>query len=731
MPSIRRWLLLAFMLPLLAMAQGATVRTEEVTAELVVHAPDGVVPGRPVWLGLVIQHAPHWHTYWSNPGDSGLATTFDWQLPAGFVAGAVEWPTPQRLPIGPLVNYGYEGTVLLAVPVVVPVDFHAASLDVKLRADWLVCREQCIPQSGEFSLAVPSSAASVAHADLFARARATLPRELASAGAVARIEAQNLVLEVDGLPEDLTGKPVTFFAGDAGVIDHAAVIDQRWKGDTLSLRVPLSPQRSESPPMMQAVIAGPTSEAGVAIRFAVRDWPATVGTSMAPAVAIVEPPVVTQDNASILLTLTLAFTGGLFLNLMPCVFPVLSLKVLGFARHAEDRRLLAAGGVAYTLGVVLSFVALAGLLLGLRAAGEQLGWGFQLQSPAFVAALALLFALIGLNLAGVFEFGNLLPHRLAALQARHPVIDHGLTGVLAVAVASPCTAPFMGAALGVALTQPLSQALTIFAMLGLGMAAPYLLASLWPGLVGLLPRPGSWMAHFRAAMAFPMFATVVWLAWVLGHQAGVDAVAALLGMLVAVAFLAWVYGSGPRGNLGRPALLTAAIALVLASGAWTWRSLSEDPAAVVSAQSQLAKSPSDMRWQRWSPDAVEQALAAGRPVFVDFTAAWCVTCQFNKRTTLNDAELLKELDANGVQLLRADWTRRDPEITVELERLARTGVPVYALYAPGARAPQLLSELLTVGEVRRAMAAWPAAGVNGRRATIDRPLSLTTTRSIP
>jgi thiol:disulfide interchange protein len=382
------------------------------------------------------------------------------------------------------------------------------------------------------------------------------------------------------------------------------------------------------------------------------------------------------------------------------VFPVLSLKVLGFARPGQARRDVVAGGLAYTAGVLLSFIALAGLLLALRAGGEELGWGFQLQSPPFVAALAVLFALMGLNLAGVFELRTVLPGHVAALRARHPVVDHLLTGVLAVAVASPCTGPFMGVALGSALTLPAAQALTVFAALGLGMALPYLAISLVPGLARRLPRPGLWMQHFKVLMAFPMFATVVWLLWVLGQQLGIDAAAGLMGVLLALAFAAWAIGTPGFGRRARWGIGALATLVLVATLAWAWPGLREPSPVMFSAQQTAAA-----RWQPWSPAALAQARAEGRPVFVDFTAAWCVTCQFNKRGALADTGVLADFDAQKVVLLRADWTRRDPAITQELTRLGRSGVPVYALYAADASQPVVLPEILRTGELRRAIAA--------------------------
>jgi thiol:disulfide interchange protein DsbD len=715
MSLLMRWLWPLLLAPAIAFGQGAVVKTDEVRAELVAHAPQGVSAGKSLALGLLIRHAPHWHTYWKNPGDSGLPTTLEWTLPAGVQAGPIEWPTPKRLPIGPLVNYGYDGTVLLPVTVTVPPDFGSAALDVRLKADWLVCKEVCIPQSGEFRLAVPAGSSTAANADAFAQARASLPPRASAATVQAKVDGQVLALQIDGLPADLRGKALDYFAADAGVIDHAGRVEQRWDGERLALRVPLSAQRSESPARLQAVLALPGESRGVEVGFAGPSWPPTAGVrSVAPQAALAAQPgaapvtgVLNAPAASpipLVMSLGFAFIGGLLLNLMPCVFPVLALKVVGFAKPGANRRQIAGQGLAYTVGVVASFVALAGLLLAMRAAGDQLGWGFQLQSPVFVAGLSILFALIGLNLLGVFEVGQLLPSGLASLRARHPVVDHGLTGVLAVAIASPCTAPFMGAALGAALTQPTPQALAVFAALGLGMAAPYLAASLSPGLGRWLPRPGRWMATFRTAMAFPMFATVVWLLWVLGQQVGIDGAAALLGLILAVAFAAWVFSATRSRSLGAAAFRVGAAAVVVAAAVGTWPVLQAQAGEPVAT---AATTQSEAAWQPWSPDALARVRAAGRPVFVDFTAAWCVTCQFNKRTTLGDAEVLAAFRARDVVLMRADWTRRDPAITEALRQLGRSGVPVYALYAPGDASPRLLSEILGVAEIRSALTGWP------------------------
>ena len=722
--------LAAFACAASAAAAGVTVVTPQVRAELVAHAPQGVAAGQPFTLALEIKHQPHWHTYWKNPGDSGLPTTLAFILPAGFAAGEIQWPTPQRLPIGPLMNYGYEGVLLLPVSVRVPEGFSGESLTVKLRADWLVCKDVCIPEGGDFELRVPARAATAGHAAAFAAASEASPRPLAGAVAHAELKDTALHVSVSGLPASWLGRPVAFFPETAGVLNNAAPVQGQWKGAIWHAALALDPQRSAGPAVLPSVLASEGQRAGVEVAVKVNSaWPVLAQTAPAPLPSLGNATVTTgaasqsaPESAAapapalgLALALLLALAGGALLNLMPCVFPVLSLKIVGFARHADDRRALVAGGLAYTAGVVLSFLALAALMLALRAGGEQIGWGFQLQAPAVVAALAVLFTLIGLNLAGLFEFGSVLPSSVATLQARHPLLDSALTGVLAVAVASPCTAPFMAASLGMALTLPLHEALSIFAALGLGMALPYLAASAWPRLARAMPRPGPWMAHFKTLMSFPMFGTVVWLTWVLGQQTGIDGAAALLGLLVVLAFGAWALGSPTLGAGARRGLAAGSALLLAAALAWALPSWRQDAVAATAAAAQAGPAatgaPADAgkeAWLPWSAERVAQAQAEGRPVFVDFTAAWCVTCQFNKRTTLGQAEVMAAFERKRVLLLRADWTRRDATIAAELARLQRSGVPVYALYAPGGGGPRLLSEILSVGEVLSAL--WQLPG---------------------
>jgi len=714
--------------PLLTSASSVVV-TPHVRAELVAQAPQGVTPGAPVWIGLQITHQPGWHTYWTNAGDSGLPTALQWTLPPGsagkLTVGDIAWPVPQKIRIGALANYGYEGTVLLPVPITVAPDYQpdlfasggdgAGALDVRLKASWLVCQQECVPEEGSFTLKLPVKSTTALHQADFDAALALQPVALTQPGHI-EVVGNTLKIDIVGLPAAARGKTLEFFPETGEVIHNGAVLGtdwtQAWSPDGhWTATLPLDAQRSASPHTMAIVLAlAPVDrQAGQPVAWRTEapvtgTWPSAVPRAVvSPALtaALAANAAVTADGAttpvastSFLLALLGALVGGLLLNLMPCVFPVLAIKVLGFARQAGNRSAHRKAGLCYTAGVMLSVLALAGAMLALRAAGAQLGWGFQLQSPIVVAVLAALFTLIGLNLVGMFEVGLMPPSGICTAEAKHPLANDFLSGVLAVVISSPCSAPFMGASLGLAISLPAPEALLLFAALGLGLALPYLLASFVPVIAMLLPRPGAWMGTLRRLLAFPMFATVAWLVWVLGQQSGIDGAGALLALLVCLAAVVWSFTL--RGRT-RMVLATVLIATTAALTAAIGHNVIQTPLP----SDAVAKA--DGRWQPWSAARVDELTAAGKPMFIDFTAAWCVTCQYNKKATLADAGVLAAFDAKGVAMLRADWTRRDPAISAALAALGRNGVPVYVLKAPG-KPPLVLTEILGKDELRAALA---------------------------
>jgi len=697
------------MLPVLAVLLGcaaalaqapvsSVVTTPQVRAELIAHAPQGVQAGRPLWLGLQLTHQAGWHTYWRNPGDSGLATQLSWQLPAGMQAGDTLWPLPHMITVGNMVNHGFENTVLLAVPVQISKTFKPGATEVRLQADWLVCKQECIPQSGQFVLKLPAAASIADHGLAFEQLLSEQPLVLSPSTQNAQLNAQGLSLQIRGLPAAVNGHGLKVFADSPEVLASGLGLSGggSWHDGVWQMNAPVHRMRSTEPKQLGLLLVddSQTPAAAWQLKLDIQGtWPEAVPLTVAAEVAPnAAPP---ASNVSGLLSAMLgALLGGLLLNLMPCVLPVLAIKVLSLSKASISATQRRGIGTAYAAGVLLSMLALALLVMGLRAAGSQLGWGFQLQSPWLVAALALLFTLIALNLSGLLELRGNWTGSLAVQMARHPLADAFLSGVLAVVVAAPCTAPFMGASVGIAFTLPAWQGLLIFVSLGSGLALPFTLSAWVPAAARWLPRPGAWMAVLRQALAFPMLLTVVWLLWVFAKQTGAEAAAVLLAALVLLSGLAWSLGLKGKSAWWVSAVFVSALCGLL----WLAQPVMRQFSAADSASSV-----NDAQWLAWSEERVGKALQAGQPVFIDFTAAWCVTCQVNKQTTLRDAQVLQAFTDKHVLLLQADWTRRDPAITQALSALGRSGVPVYVLQAPGKQA-LVLSELLTPDLVLKALA---------------------------
>jgi thiol:disulfide interchange protein/DsbC/DsbD-like thiol-disulfide interchange protein len=684
----------------------APVKTEHVEAELVSERT-AFVPGQVTTVALRLKMAEGWHTYWLNPGDSGLPTTIAWTLPAGATAGPIQWPAPRALPAGPLVNYGFEGEVLLLTDIAVPRELPPGSmLAISAKAEWLVCRETCIPEEARLDLDLPVAE----RADLYpqwgkaiAATRDALPRSIPGWLAAARGDGQKVVLTLTGPAGAAAPTAVHFFPHQEGRIEASgAQTFVRDPNGTFVLTLPVANQLAPGFTQVAGVLtaANGFASGGSRVNAITVDVPLTGAVVAgpkpvaAPAPALnVAPPKPAADGLSLLLAVAFAFVGGIVLNLMPCVFPVLSLKALSLAAPGHgNREKLRLEGASFGAGVVGTFVALAGILLAFRAAGEQFGWGFQLQSPAVITALALLFFVLALNLSGAFEFTALVPSSAANWSSRNRYANAALSGVLAVVIASPCTAPFMGAALGFALAQPAVLTLLVFAALGVGMALPFMMLAWFPGWRRMLPKPGAWMERLKQFLAFPLYATVAWLVWVLGAQVDNDAVVRLLVTLVVVAFALWawrVYRFGAARAYSVVALVGLAAAATVA-----WPLFAGVPERDPQAPVRAGTIPGAVdAWQPFSPALVSELMAASKPVFLDFTAAWCVTCQVNKRLVLNTSEVKDAFAQRGVALVRADWTRRDPVITQALAALGRQGVPVYVLYRPG-KEPLLLPEVL-------------------------------------
>jgi thiol:disulfide interchange protein DsbD len=656
-----------------------------------------IAPGQTFWVALHQRIAPGWHTYWVNPGDSGEPPRIEWSLPSGFTVGDIAWPFPDKIPVGPAMTYGYSGEVVLPIPVTAPPSLpQGARVTLRGQASWLVCEKTCIPEAAPIALMLPvadgAPPADPRGAPLIAAARRNVPTPSPwPASFVATAADVTLTVKASGLTADRI-TDVWFYPAQWGAIDLAA--PQRARVDTTGIRLDVArgPLRDAvAAPIEGVLVVAERLDGGLARHaFSVNAPPRSVGADDAPALA------------SLLQAIALALAGGLVLNLMPCVLPVLSVKALGLVQHSSGRpSLLRAHGLAYAAGVLVSFAVVAGALIALRAGGEQLGWGFQLQSPAFVILLAWLFFTVALGFSGVIVAGGRFAGAGQALAARSGYGGSFASGALATLVATPCTAPFMGTAVGFAVTQPWPIALVVFEALGLGLALPYLALSFVPAWSRLLPKPGPWMARLQQLLAFPLYASAAWLVWVVSQQAGPHGVGAALAGLVLIAFAAWLHQAlgGVRALWRHTATWTVAALLPLVIvGIVALGPLGKDtrsPAPEVAAGDRLG-------WEPFSPERLAALRASGRPVFVNFTAAWCVTCLVNERVALRSPAVADVFAKKGVVALKADWTNRDPVISRMLGSLGRSGVPLYVLYPRGTgigAGPTLLPQILTEGAV--------------------------------
>jgi len=664
--------LLAFWAVATRAAESNRVSTARDTASLVSDT-DTVAPGKPFHVALRLQMASGWHTYWQNPGDAGVPPGLQLTLPTGAKASAIDWPVPRRIAEGPLMTYAYTGHLLLPVTIT-----PAAGGDttIKAHAEWLICHDICVPEEADFQLDLPAGPGLPSpQAPLFTALARQLPRPSPWSAVI----GQDGTLLVQG-PE-LTPATVVdawFIPDTPGMIlDSDAQPMTVWHGGfTLGLR----PGKSFRPETALTGILSVRDRSGLETDVVLHAEPGTVPSP---------PPALGLQRM-----LAFAFLGGLILNLMPCVFPVLALKVVALSGAPRGRARWQAG--AYTAGVLVAFAALGAALLAARAAGSAAGWGFQFQSPVFVAAMAWLLFAVGLNLSGVYQIGTGLTQTGHGLAARGGQLGSFFTGLLAVVVATPCTAPFMGVAIAAGLAAPPSVTMLVFLAMGLGLATPYALLATIPALGRMTPRPGRWMEILRQALAFPMYAASAWLVWVVSQEAGSTGVLGAAAGLVLLGFAAWVLGitqgaTGHSRRIGQSAAVAAGLAaLAVLSGI----------AAAPSVPPDVAGSGAEP----FSASRLATLRAEGRPVFVDMTAAWCVTCLVNERVAIDTTAVRHAFTEHHVTYMKGDWTRQDPRITNYLRENGRDGVPLYVYYPPRGQPsvlPQILTENTLLNELDR------------------------------
>ena len=663
-----------------------------------------VVEGQVFDLALNFKLEPHWHIYWKNPGASGLPVEIEWELPDGFTVGEIQWPAPERIELGGLISYGFEDVVTLIVPVQAPEMLESGIfLPIKAEASWLICKEVCLPGDASLALELTSGKEAIKskNASLFDAARKRFPEKSEPWEIAAVVDDKALVFRIAQADQQSLPSELYFYSDREGVIDPNA--DQKFSfiGENVAqLRAPLALEQLNQPLK---------SFSGV-LQSADGSWhvSGSVGLAANQSAVLGAAKNHLEGVEGFLLSvgllgwLLLAFTGGLILNLMPCVLPVLSLKVFSLLKHSGQSRSQALlHGSAYTIGVIVSFLTLAGILLAFRAFGQQMGWGFQLQSPGFVAVLTVFIFLFALNLMGVFEVGTSLVGADTAISKRQDTLGSFGMGVLAAVIGAPCIGPYLASVSGIALQANTATCLAIFGVVGLGLASPFLLLSIFPKLAAYLPKPGAWMETLKQIMGFLLVATALFLVYVAGTLGGTDAIMALLSALLVTALAAWIYGrwSVPV-KPKRTQSIAQTISLGLLLSAFLYAA-SEVKSAHQQFISNLTLTEKD-GWRPWSAESVEEALADRRPVFVDFTASWCLICQVNKKVALRTEATRSLFDNYGIATLRADWTSYDPEITKELEQFGRSGVPLYLFYAPDGQVT-VLPQNLTHRKIREAI----------------------------
>ncbi|MGO8828206.1 MAG: protein-disulfide reductase DsbD family protein [Steroidobacteraceae bacterium] len=728
MRTLQWWLLglgLALGSPAVYPLSGSVVASDNVKARLISET-DGIAAGQSIWVALEFNIRDGWHTYWRNPGDSGQATKLKWTLPAGVTAGDIVWTTPHRFEIPPLVNYGYARHAMHLVQITAAPDLKAgAALALQAKASWLVCADVCIPESADLQLQLPvkrsAGAIDLSVAPLFAAARSELPSAQLAATS-ARILDGRLVLTL-GKDWGATLSQIqslAFYPYDDGSIEYGAPQTLTRTGDSVELAMKVGYRPPQAGTIRGVLLA--TEQSGkdtisvpmqIEAAFAgAGGAPVTPGsrfaTGVAGPVAATRGILATGAAPAVPVLVLLAILGGLILNLMPCVFPVLSIKAIGLVEQAKKHpAAVRTKGLVFAAGVISSMLCLAAALLALRAGGEQIGWGFQLQSPLFVTLMIYLLLAVGLNLSGVFEVGGGLAGVGDGLTQGDSYRSAFFTGVLTTLVATPCTAPFMAAAVGAALTQSPVIALGIFAALGAGLALPYLLLSFAPWMRRALPKPGAWMDTLKQIFAFPMYASAAWLLWVLAQQTSSIGLGAALAGAILVALAAWAYQKSKWSSTGgRMAALLTAMAAVLLAMVLPVRFAT---VAAVSPNGASADAEAVDAWQPYDAARVAQLNARGQPLLVNFTASWCLTCLVNERNAFADAAVQKIFLGKGVTLMKGDWTNRDPAITKALADFGRAGVPLYVAYnsKPGSTAPVVLPQLLTANIVQSVFADLP------------------------